>query len=275
MSSSQSLEELEIELLLTAIARRFGYDFRNYSRPSLRRRVRKAVMDQKVQTISGLQEKVLHEPGALNEFLSAISVHITSLFRDPSFYVALRKDVLPLLRTYPFIRVWVAGCATGEEVYSLAILLREEGLLERSRIYATDISDRLLEQARLGVFPLERMQLYTHNYQKASGKVDFSVYYRAQGDSVIFDASLKQNIVFSQHNLVSDSAFNEFQLILCRNVMIYFDPALRERVFGLLYQSLCHLGVLGLGLRESVRFTNHASSYEIIDPDMRIYKRIK
>lgn len=275
MSALPSLEDLEIDLLLTGIVNRFGYDFRGYAKPSLKRRIRRALQDQGVRTISGLQERLLHEPDALANFISTISVHVTALFRDPGFYVALRNRVIPLLRTYPFVRVWIAGCATGEEVYSLAILLKEEGLQERVRIYATDISDDLLERADRGGFPLERMQEYTQNYQRAGGKFDFSDYYRTRGDMATFDTSLKEQIVFSQHNLVSDSTFNEFQLVLCRNVMIYFDVALRNRVCELLHQSLCRFGILGLGLRETLTFTPHVNSYETLDADMRLYRRLK
>ncbi len=274
MTTPQELEDLELDLLLQAIAVRFGYDFRDYAKPSLKRRVRRAVMEHRVSTISGLQEKLLHQPDALSTFVSTLSVHVTSLFRDPAFYIAIRNQVVPLLRTYPFIRIWVAGCATGEEVYSLAILLREEELQDRIRIYATDISDELLYRAESAVFPLERMQEYTQNYLKAAGRREFSSYYRTQGDRAVLDPALKSQIVFSQHNLVSDSVFNEFQLVLCRNVMIYFNQPLRHRVCDLLHQSLCRSGVLGLGLRESLSFTPHVESYQPINKEMRLYRRI-
>ena len=269
------LEDLEVELLLTAIARRFGYDFHHYSKPSLKRRVHRAVLELGVSTISGLQEKLLHDPSALRQFVTTLSVHVTSLFRDPKFYVALRTDVVPLMRTYPFVRIWVAGCASGEEVYSLAILLKEEGLSEKTQIYATDISDDLLQEAAAARFPLDRMQLYTKNYQRALGRQDFSSYYRAQGPYALLDPSLKKGVVFSQHNLAADGAFNEFQLILCRNVMIYFDEHLRERVHRLFHQSLCHLGVLGLGIRESIRFTPVSNAYEILNGDYRLYRKTR
>lgn len=273
--SDGELEDLELELLLTAIARRYGYDFRHYSKASLKRRVRRAVQTESVGSISGLQERLLHDLDALRRFVSVLSVHVTAMFRDPGFHRKLRTEIVPKLRTYPFVRVWVAGCATGEEVYSLAILLAEEGLYDRARIYATDISDDLLERAERGVFPLERMKLYTKNYQSAGGERDFSSYYRVERDRVIFDPSLRRNVVFSQHNLAADACFNEFQLVLCRNVMIYFDQTLRERVHQLLHQSLCMFGVLGLGLRETVRFTSVEDCYEVLDRDLRIYRRIR
>lgn len=275
MRSAAELEDLEVELLLSAIARRYGYDFRNYSRASIKRRVRRAVHELHVSTISGLQEKLLHDPSALRRFVSTLSVHVTSLFRDPRFYIALRNEVVPILRTYPFVRIWVAGCATGEEVYSLAILLSEEGVYDRTQIYATDISDDVLAQATRARFPLERMQLYTQNYQRALGKRDFSSHYRAQGSFAELDPALKKGIVFSQHNLAADHAFNEFQLILCRNVMIYFDQQLRERVHRLFCDSLCHLGILGLGMRESIRFTPAAESYEEFNGDYRLYRKVR
>jgi chemotaxis protein methyltransferase CheR len=269
------LEDLEIELLLTAVSSRYGYDFRNYSKASLKRRVRRAVQELEVPTISRLQEMLLHDPAALRRFVATLSVHVTSLFRDPHFYVALRNQVIPILRTYPFLRIWVAGCATGEEVYSLAILLTEEGLYERSQIYATDISDDLLERAAAARFSIDRMKVYTQNYQAALGKRDFSSYYRTHGGSVTLDPTLSKRIVFSQHNVVADGVFNNFQLILCRNVMIYFDQELRERVHRLFHESLCHLGVLGLGLRESLRFTSVADAYEPVDSECKLYRKVR
>lgn len=271
----QSLDDLEIDLLLTAMARYFGYDFRNYARASLKRRIARVVHDQGVKTISGLQERILHHPDQLRNFISKLSVHVTSLFRDPEFYRSLRENVVPILRTYPFVRVWVAGCATGEEVYSLAILLQEEGLEDRVRIYATDLSDELLEQAKEGRFALDRMQLYTQNYQRAAGKRDFSSYYRVRGDFAYFDDSLKKNLVFSQHNLAADAAFNEFQLVSCRNVMIYFDQELRLKVHDLLYDSLSNFGVYCLGSRESIQFTSKEQYFETLDERQKIYRRTR
>lgn len=272
---NRELEDLEIDLLLTALAQRYGYDFRNYARASMKRRIRRAVQEQRVKTISGLQEVLLHNPDALHDFVSVLSVHVTSLFRDPKFYLKIRQEVVPLLRTYPFVRVWIAGCATGEEVLSMAILLEEEGLKNKVRIYGTDISDELLRHAATGRFPLDRMKDYTQNYHQAGGKTDFSSYYRVQGDQVLFAPRLFENVVFSQHNLASDAAFNEFQMVLCRNVMIYFDQTLRDRVHQLFCNSLCLFGVLGLGLRESIRFSAVADCYDTIDADLRLYRRIR
>lgn len=273
-SKETSLEDLEIELLLIAVFRRYGYDFQNYAKASLRRRIRRAVQESGVKNVSRLQERLLHRPDSLREFVSTLSVHVTSLFRDPDFYAALRKEVVPMLRTYPLVRVWVAGCATGEEVYSLAILLQEEGIYERCRIYATDISDDLLQQASRGEFPLERMKLYTQNYLRAGGKQEFSSYYRVYGEVAAFDPSLKRGLIFSQHNLAADGAFNEFQLVLCRNVMIYFNDTLRHRVQSLLFESLGNFGVLGLGLKESIRFTPHTKSFVDLNAELRLYKKI-
>ena len=228
-----------------------------------------------VRTLSALQERVLHDPEALRRFVSTVSVQVTGMFRDPHVFRCLRKQVFPLLRTYPFVRIWHAGCSTGEEVYSMAILLHEEGLLERCRLYATDLSDDLLQKARRGVFPLREMQDYTQAYHKAGGKEDFSSYYLADHESAIIREDLRRHVVFSQHNLVSDGAFNEFQLILCRNVMIYFSEALRERVHRLLYESLVVFGVLAVGVKESTRYTPFADRYEPLSEPLGLYRRVR
>lgn len=269
------LEELELDLLLTGIARRWGYDFRGYSPASLRRRVRKAVTNEGVSSLSALQERVLHRPESLQRFISTLSVQVTGMFRDALVYRALRKQVLPILRTYPFVRVWHAGCSSGEEAYSLAILLAEEGLLDRCRIYATDISDELLQRARRGVVSLHDMKDYTTAYHRAGGKGVFSSYYLADQKNAILSEELRRAVVFSQHNLVSDGSFNEFQLILCRNVMIYFSEELRERVHRLLYDSLVHLGVLALGIKESMRYTSFAGRYEPLTESLGLYRRVR
>ena len=206
------LEDLELRLLLEAVYQRYGYDFREYARSSLRRRVWHRVTEEGLETVSGLQERLLHDPACMERLLIDLSVSVTSMFRDPSFFRALREQVVPILRTYPFVRVWNAGCSTGEETYSLAILLREEGLADRSRIYATDINARVIEQAKAGVFPLDKMREYTQNYQRSAGRAAFSDYYKAFGDSVHFAPELVDNVVFAQHNLVSDTDFNEFHL---------------------------------------------------------------
>jgi chemotaxis protein methyltransferase CheR len=206
--------------------------------------------------------------------LRALSVNVTSMFRDPSFYRTFRERVIPHLRTYPFIRIWHAGCSTGEEVYSMAILLKEEGIYERSRIYATDMSVDALRSAREGIFPLSSMKEYTNNYLQAKGKRVFSDYYTAQYDGALFDASLKMNVVFSEHNLVTDGSFNEFHVVLCRNVMIYFNRTLQERVHNLIFDSLVNFGVLGLGNKESLRFTPKEELYEPFDENDRLYRKV-
>src|SRR3954449_8537710 len=231
------LETIELQLLLEGVYRRYGFDFREYAPASLKRRVWRRVFAEGTETISGLLARVLHEPAAMERLLLDLSINVTSMFRDPTFYAALREKVVPLLRTYPFTRIWVAGCSTGEEVYSLAILLAEEGLYDRTRIYATDINQAVLERAKLGVFPLDKMQEYTQNYLKAGGARSFSEYYVAAYDNAQFSRSLVDNVVFAQHNLAMDRGFNEFNLILCRNVMIYFDKTLQDRVHHLFYDS--------------------------------------
>src|SRR5947209_9508350 len=241
------LEEIELSLLLEGVFRKYGFDFREYAPASLRRRVWRRVHAEGLTTISALQDKLLHDPASMERLLLDLSINVTAMFRDPAFYVAFREKVVPLLRTYPFTRIWVAGCSTGEEVYSLAILLQEEGVYDRTRIYATDINESVLEHARAGVFPLDKMREYTQDYIKGGGTRAFSEYYLAKYDGAQFQRSLIENVVFAQHNLVSDRSFNEFNVILCRNVMIYFDKALQERVHGLFYDSLMTFGVLALG----------------------------
>lgn len=269
------VEALEIDLLLTAIERRYGYDFRNYSGASLRRRIRRAVEREGVRAISELQSRILHDPYCMHRFVTSVAVCATAMFRDAGFYLAVRQTVIPLLRTYPFIRIWHAGCATGEEVYSMAILLEEEGLYDRCRLYATDLSDELLDRAQTGIYPLDKIRNYTTNYHRAGGTGEFSAYYTADHKNAILRPSLKRNIVFSQHNLASDGSFNEFNVILCRNVMIYFDSDLRDRVHELLYASLGMFGVLGVGMKESLMATPHEERYQALDANVRLYQRIR
>jgi chemotaxis protein methyltransferase CheR len=266
-------ERLEMDLLLEAIQRRYGYDFRGYAPASLRRRLWHRVYGERLETLSGLQERILHEPACMQRLLRDLSINVTEMFRDPGFYRALRERVFPLLRTHPFIRIWNAGCATGEESYSLAIALREEGLLDRTRIYATDINDAALERAAAGAFPLENMQRYTENYLRAGGTEAFSSYYVADGERARFDPSLGAGIVVAQHNLVSDGSFNEFHLIVCRNVMIYFGSALQEEVLQLFADSITRFGILALGRKESIRRSHHADEYEPLDDTEKIYRR--
>jgi chemotaxis protein methyltransferase CheR len=274
VSAEVSVEEIEIALLLEAIYQRYGFDFREYAPASLKRRVWRRAGAEGLDTISSLQDRLLRDPACMERLLLDLSINVTAMFRDPSFYTSFREHVVPLLHTYPFTRVWIAGCSTGEEVYSLAILLEEEELLDRSRIYATDINESVLDQARHGVFPIDKMQEYTQNYLKAGGKRAFSEYYLASYDGAVFDKRLVRHAVFAQHNLVSDNAFNEFQVVVCRNVMIYFDRKLQQRVLGLFHESLVHLGVLGLGRKESIRFSDYADRYEELDTLERIYRKV-
>ena len=268
------VEEIELELLLEAVYRRYGFDFREYAPASLRRRVNRRLDLEKLSSISALQDRLLRDPEVMQRLVLDLSINVTAMFRDPSFYVAFRSKVVPALRTYPFTRIWVAGCSTGEEVYSLAILLQEEDVYERTRIYATDINESVVDRARAGVFPLDKMREYTQNYISAGGTRAFSEYYLAKYDGAQFQRSLVENVVFAQHNLVSDRSFNEFNVILCRNVMIYFDRALQERVHNLFYDSLITFGVLALGAKESIRFSPHESGYEELDPSEKLYRRI-
>jgi len=269
-----TVESLELDLLLDGVFRMYGYDFRDYARTSMRRRVANIMRQEGVGTISALQERVLHDRPCWERFLNGISVNVSAMFRDPNFFLAFRREAVPLLRTYPFIRIWQAGCSLGEEAYSLAILLDEEGLYERTRIYATDINEASLRQAREGIYPADLMQKYTHNYLQSGGLRSFSEYYTARYEFAILRPTLQRNIVFSQHNLVSDGPFNEFNVILCRNVMIYFNHALQERTHSLLHASLGMFGVLGLGARESLRFTPQEQSYEPLVPGEKLYRRI-
>jgi chemotaxis protein methyltransferase CheR len=268
-----ALQELEIDLLLEAIYRRHGFDFREYARSSLRRRVRTAVTAEGLTTVSGLLEKVLHEPACLERLLLGLSVNVSAMFRDPRFFLTFRRHAIPLLRTYPFIRIWQAGCSMGEEVYSLAILLKEEGLYDRCRIYATDMNEVVLQKAREGIYPFDVMQKYAVNYLASGGTGAFSDYYTAAYDHVILRPSLRDQIVFSQHNLVSDGVFNEFNVILCRNVMIYFTRPLQERVHGLFSRSLATFGLLGLGSHESLRFLATEREYEPLVAGEKLFRR--
>ncbi len=267
-------EDIELDLLLEGISRYYGYDFRHYAPASLKRRIWAAIRTEQLASISALQEQVLHDPACMERLLLSLTVNVTTMFRDPEFYRIFREKVVPRLRTYPFIRIWHAGCSTGEEVYSMAILLHEEGLYDRCRIYATDINERVLSKARSGIFDLSTMQEYTQNYLRAGGTRSFSEYYTAAYDHALFNPRLKEQITFSQHNLATDGSFNEFNVILCRNVLIYFNKQLQERVHNLLYESLGMFGVLGIGRAESMRFTPHEQHYKELHPGERLYQRV-
>jgi chemotaxis protein methyltransferase CheR len=273
--SQDDLEKIEIELLLQGIYAWCGYDYRGYSYKSIRRRIRNRVHAEGLATISGLQEKVLHDAGCLKRLLDDFSINVTEMFRDPGFFLIFREKIAPMLRTYPTIRIWHAGCSTGEEVYSMAILLHEEGIYDKTKIYATDINADVLKAAKTGLFPLESMRKYTNNYMKAGGKAAFSDYYKATPFGVKFHSFLTKNIVFAQHNLVTDRSFNEFNVILCRNVLIYFNKSLQEKVHDLFYRSLGVFGILGLGEAETLAYTKQSSNYEEIAGGHKLYRKIK
>jgi chemotaxis protein methyltransferase CheR len=273
MGGTDELERIEIALLLEGINRHYGYDFTGYAPGTLRRRLRYRAKVEELDSVSALQDRVLHDPEVMERLLLDLSVNVTAMFRDPGFHLALREKAVPLLRTYPFLRIWNAGCSTGEETYSLAILLREEGLGSRVRIYATDVNDSVVERAREGVFPLEKMRQYTRNYIRAGGREEFSTYYEVDGRRARFDRSLSEQIVFAQHNLVSDGPFNEFDVILCRNVMIYFAKPLQDRVHSLFYDSLHTFGLLGLGQKESIRFSPYEDRYATLEKTEKLYRK--
>ena len=269
-----SIEDVEVDLLLEAVYRARGIDFRDYARASLRRRIHNQMRMEKVDTITRLLDRILHDGSCMERFVMGVSVTVSAMFRDPGFFRALREQVFPVLRTRPYIRIWLAGCSTGEEIYSLAIMLAEEGLIERCRIYATDINERVLDKAREGIYPLELMQKYTQNYIHAGGTRSFSEYYTAAYGNAIFRPALREHVVFARHNLVTDGSFNEFNLVLCRNVMIYFNRSLQDRVHHLLYDSLANFGVLGLGTKEALSVAPLRDRYEELDAPYRLYRRV-
>jgi chemotaxis protein methyltransferase CheR len=273
-ASGNSLEILEIQLLLEGVYRCYGFDFREYALSSLRRRIREIAKAEGVTTVSALQEKVLHDPACWQRFLLGISVNVTAMFRNPDYFRTVRKVVVPILREQPFVRIWHAGCSTGEEVYSLAILLMEEDLYERCRIYATDINEAVLRTARSGIYPLAAIEGAEDAYRASGGTGSLSEYYTAKYDHAILGSSLRKNILFAQHNLVTDGGFNEFHLIFCRNVLIYFSKPLQDRVHRLLYSSLVSRGVIGLGQRETLRYTPHESDFEPVAGGVSLFRRM-
>jgi chemotaxis protein methyltransferase CheR len=268
-----NFDHREFKELLESIRFVYGYDFTDYAEASVKRRVDHFMNARKITELDKLGKIILQDEKVFEEFVQELSVTVTEMFRDPFFYKSLREKVLKRLATYPFIKVWIAGCATGEEIYSMAIVLEEEGLLNRSVIYATDINQNSLQVAREGIYSLEHMKAYTDNYQKAGGTRSFSEYYKAKYNSVMFDKSLKQNIVFAAHNLAVDRSFNEFQLIICRNVLIYFNQQLQNKVISLFYDSLCHFGFLGLGNKESLLFSDRLKFFEEIDRKEKIFMK--
>jgi chemotaxis protein methyltransferase CheR len=271
--TSAATEELEVELLLEGIFRRYGYDFRGYAGASLRRRLWKRMNLERLPTLTSLLDRVIHDPEVLDRLLKDLSINVTEMFRDPSFFRTLRTKAFPLLRTYPFVRAWVAGCSTGEEVISLAIALREEGLLERTRIYATDMNEGALERAREFAVPEDRLSTYDDNFARAGGERPLTDYCTVTDGLAVFDAELREGVVYAQHNLASDRSFNEFHLILCRNVMIYFGRDLQRHVHDLFLDSLSPLGLLGLGRKEAITDDEIAGRYEALDPAEKLFRR--
>ena len=265
--------DLEISLLLEAIYRKYGYDFREYSQAHIRRRISNRMTLSGIDDVAKMQSMVLNNEQFIAEILQDLSITVTEMFRDPLFYKSLREHVIPILKTYPFIKIWHAGCASGEEAYSMAILLQEEGLYERTTIYATDFNQSALDRAKDGIFSNKLIKEYTANYQLSGGQESFSKYYTSHYDNVIMNQSLKKNIVWANHNLVTDSVFAEVHLLLCRNVLIYFDQNLQNKVQTLFYSSLINGGILALGCKESIQFTDFFEQYIELDPKQRIFKK--
>jgi len=274
IATSTALEELEAELLLEGLRNYYGYDFRNYERAAVRSRIRECMMAVRITTISRFQERVLRDPSLLERFLRTFSKSGVSMFSDPRFYKVFRTKVIPMLRTYPFVRIWHAGCSTGQEVYSLAILLEEEGIYERSRIYATDLSEEAIRQARRGSFQASAIEAFASNYIEAGGKRSFSDYASAKRGRLMIDPSLKKHIVFSEHNLATDGSFNEFQVIICRELLASFNRTLKERVGNLIYESLGRLGVLALGPDESMESMPHRACYSVLDQSTGLFQKL-
>ena len=269
----EEIEKLEVDLFLESVYRRYGYDFRQYARASARRRIKRILSATNYQHVSELIPRILYDDEFAQSAIYNFSITVTEMFRDPDFFRMVRETVLPYLKTYPFIKVWVAGCATGEEVYSLAILLCEEGLSDRVTIFATDFNETALQRAREGIYPLKEMQQYTANYQHSGGNASFANYYHAEYGSAIVDQSLKANITFANHNLVTDGIFSEVHLIFCRNVLIYFNRDLQERALGILAGSLSHTGFLCLGTKETLDYSGIRSQFRLINPAQRIYQK--
>ena len=268
------IEKIEIELLLEGMYRHYGFDFRNYAFSSIRRRIWHRIKGERLDTITSLLNRILHDPKAMERLFLDFSINVTEMFRDPSFFKILRNQILPCFQNLSTIRIWHAGCSTGEEAYSMAILLKEVGVYEKARIYATDMNYHVIQQAKTGKFPLKKMKDYTGNYVHSGGVNDFSEYYSVKDEYAFFNPELSKNIIFAQHNLVTDGSFNEFHLIVCRNVLIYFDQTLQKRVHKLFLGSLCHKGVLALGNREGLSFPNKEQYYEILNEENKIFRRM-
>ncbi len=273
MEKNELVHTGELEEILAVLLHRYGYDFNGYAKASLLRRVNRFANEIKSSSAYELKYTLLNDETVFRNFLEEVTVNVTELFRDPQYYRAMREKILPVLASYPIIKIWHAGCSSGEEVFSTCILLHEAGLLQRSRIYATDINPANLEKAKSGILPMRTMKEYTANYVHSGGKQDFADYYTAMYDHVMIKQELRDNIIFSHHNLVSDNVFNEFQLICCRNVLIYFSKPLQERVLQLFHDSLSPLGFLALGLKESMQFSAIAGKFDTIQPLTKIYRR--
>lgn len=267
------IEKIEINLLLEAINQRYGYDFRHYAKASIRRRVHNILRKSGCSQLSELTRKVLSDESFFYRILNEFSITVTEMFRDPEVYKTIRKEVCPYLKTYPFIKIWHAGCASGEEVYSLAIVLREEGLYERATIFATDINEAVLQKAKEGIYSIEQIKQYDLNYKNANGTGSFSDYYFARYNSVIMDRSLRKNITFARHNLVTDRVFGEMHFILCRNVLIYFDKTLQDEVLRLLTDSLINGGFLCIGSKESLQFFKNYGKFAVLNDKMKIFRK--
>lgn len=270
---SENTLDVEIMALLEAIYQKYGYDFRDYSKAHVKRRILNRMKLANVESVSILQHMVLRDLEFASQLLKDLSINVTEMFRDPLFYKSFRENVVPLLKTWSYIKVWHAGCSTGEEVYSMAILLKEENLYNRAQIYATDFNEDALEKAKEGIFSADKMKKYARNYQDSGAKGSFSDYYHAQYDSAIMDGDLKKNIVWANHNLVTDSDFAETHVIICRNVLIYFNKQLQNRVHKLFHTSLVNGGILCLGSKESIRFSDYGQHFEAMDKKQRIYKK--
>lgn len=268
------LFDLELNILLEAIYQRYHYDFRDYAVSSLRRRVRQAMDRYRCASVAEFQHRLMHEPVLFAQSMHYFTVQVSEMFRDPGYFLALREQVVPVLRTYPSCKVWVAGCSTGEEVWSLAILLQEEGLLDRTVIYATDINPDALTAAEKGVFPVDRIAQFSRSYLAAGGRSSLSDYYSTAYGGALFDRGLKRNIVFADHSLATDAVFSEVHLVSCRNVLIYFKRSLQDRAVGLFHEALVHRGFLGIGSKESLQFGVHAPSFEVLAREQRLYRKI-
>ena len=270
---SEPVEDIEIHLLLEALFRRYHYDFRHYARASIKRRLRQACVQLGYPSLSALQDALLHDESIVSRLLDYLTVQVSEMFRDPSYFRAIREQVIPHLRTYPSLKFWIAGCSGGEELYSFAILLHEEGLLDRTMLYATDINPAALETAKKGIYALDRLADFTRNHQRSGGKSSLSDYYSTAYGNAVFDKRLRAQVVFSDHSLVTDAVFAECQFVSCRNVMIYFDRPLQDRAIGLFKDSLSRRGFLGLGSKETLRFSKHASAFSDFVREEKIYQR--